>query len=227
MATSTGGPFNGWLTRFEFTKDNLVNFSDAVFAIAITLLAIDIKLPEGIAGGEYLLSALLNLWPNFLSYIISFGLIAAYWYNYHKIIYYAPEADNNMTFLNIVFLFFVTIMPFTASMLSRYGNESIAVVLYAATIALGSAVLFMLWRHIVQKYLRAEKALNKRYFDYLSVRALIPVFVALFSMVLAIFNPLVAIIFLLLDPISIWLSPVFFYWVQSRFGSARNIELTK
>ncbi len=116
------------LTKFEFTKDNLINFSDAVFAIAITLLVIDIKLPEGLAGGGgYLLSALVDLWPNFLSYVISFVVIAVYWYNYHKIIYYAAEADNKITFLNIVFLFTVTIMPFTASMLGQYGEESVAV----------------------------------------------------------------------------------------------------
>jgi uncharacterized membrane protein len=210
MATVTEGPAGGLLKKFEFTKDNLINFSDAVFAIAITLLAIDIKLPEGLAGGgEYLISALLDLWPNFLSYFISFVVIAVYWYNYHKIMYYAAEADNKIAYMNIVFLFFVTIMPFTASMLGRYGDESVAVFLYAASVAVGNAVLFLLGRHILRKYMRAEKALNKRYVDYLYMRAGFPVVVALLSMVLTVFSPFVATIFLLLDPVSLWLRHVF------------------
>jgi uncharacterized membrane protein len=210
MATATESPAGGLLKKFEFTKDNLISFSDAVFAIAITLLAIDLKLPEGLAGGgEYLLSALLDLWPNFLSYIISFVVIAVYWYNYHKIIHYAAEADNKIAYLNVVFLFFVTLMPFTASMLGRYGDESLAVFLYAASVAVGNAVLFLLWRHILRKYVRAEKALNKKYVDYLYLRAGFPVVVALLSMVLAVFSPFVGTIFLLLDPVSLWLRHIF------------------
>ncbi len=211
MAAATDGSSNGLWKRFEFTKDNLISFSDAVFAIALTLLAIDLKVPEGLAGGGgyYLLSALFNLWPNFLSYVISFGLIAVYWYNYHKVIHYAAEVDDNTISSNIVFLFFVTIMPFMASMLGRYGNESIAVILYAAWLALGSVVLFLLWRHIQRKNLLVEKALDKRYFDYLSIRTLFPIVIALLSMVIALFNPLVAEIFLFLDPASIWLRHLF------------------
>ncbi len=222
MAAGTDGPVNGLLKRFEFTKDNLINFSDAVFAIAITLLAIDLKVPEGLAGdgGYYLLSALFNLWPYVLSYVISFGLIAVYWYNYHKIIHYVAEVDDHIISLNIGFLFFVTIMPFAASVLGRYGNESIAVVLYAAWLALGSTVLFLLWRHIRRKYLLVEKALNKKYFDYLSIRTLFSILVALLTVILALFSPFVAEIFLLLDPISTWLGPSFFYWLRSRLGLA-------
>ncbi len=222
MAAATDGPANGLWKRFEFTKDNLINFSDAVFAIAITLLAIDLKVPEGLVGGGgyYLLSALFSLWPNFLSYVISFGLIAVYWYNYHKIIHYAAEVDDYIITLNIVFLFFVTIMPFAASVLGRYGNESIAVVLYAAWLALGSTVLFLLWWHIRRKYLLVEKAFNKRYFDYLSIRTLFSIFIALLTIILALFSPFVALLFLLIDPISTWLGPNLFYWLQSRLGLA-------
>jgi uncharacterized membrane protein len=210
VAMAAEGPAKR-LSKFEFTKDNLINFSDAVFAIAITLLVIDIKLPEGLhgGGGHYLLSALVDLWPSYLSYIISFVVIAVYWYNYHKIIYYAAEADNKIAFLNIVFLFTVTIMPFTASMLGRYGEESVAVAIYAASVAVGNAVLFLLWRHILRKYLLADKALSKRNVDYLYMRAGFPIVVALISMVLAIFSPFVATIFLLLDPVSLWLRHVF------------------
>jgi uncharacterized membrane protein len=213
--------------KFEFTKETLTSISDAIFAIAITLLVIDIKLPEGLAegGGQYLLSALVDLWPNFLSYVVSFVLIAVYWYNYHKFIYYAVEVDNKTVCLNIVFLFFVTIMPFTASMLGVYGDESVAVVLYATSIAAGSTVLFMLWRHIMRKHLQAENAFNKRYLYYLSMRALFPVIIALLAMVLALFSPFVAKIFLLLDPISIWISPVVSYWILSRFSSAKYSDL--
>lgn len=122
MATATKVPANVLLKKFEFTKDNLINFNNAIFAIAITLLAFDIKLPEGLVGdgSRSLISVLISLWPNFLSYIISFVVIAVYWYNYHKIIYYAPEVDNKITDLNIVFLFFITIMPFTASIWLRH-----------------------------------------------------------------------------------------------------------
>jgi len=153
MSTVTESLANGSLKKFELTRDNLINFSDGIFAIAITLLAVDLKLPEGLAGGgsQSIMAALLGLGPNFLSYLVSFVVITVYWYNYHKIIYYALEVNNRITYLNIAFLFFVTTMPFAASMLGWYGDESIAVFIYAASVASGSAVLCVLWWHILRK----------------------------------------------------------------------------
>jgi uncharacterized membrane protein len=84
-------------------------FSDAVFAIAITLLALDLqvpRVPENLATVE-LPSALLELWPKFVSFLISFWIIASYWLAHHRIFHHIGAYDRRMFLINLLFLMWV------------------------------------------------------------------------------------------------------------------------
>ncbi len=129
--------------------DRMVFFSDAVFAIAMTLLVIDLAVPEdrhGTAG-----EVLLGLWPNFLAYALSFTIIAINWMGHYRRFRVIKTHDSTLMVLNLVLLFFVALLPFPTSLLSSYSGESVAVALYAFVVGLLSILQWTMWQYAYRK----------------------------------------------------------------------------
>ena len=123
--------------------DRVVNFSDGVFAIVITLLVLDIRvpdIPEGLISQE-LPSRILDLEPKFLSYVISFLVIAIYWQAHHRVFRPIRSYDSTLLWLNVLFLMAISFLPFPTSLLGEYGEEQLSVVIYATTAAVASLLL--------------------------------------------------------------------------------------
>jgi uncharacterized membrane protein len=124
-------------------RDRIVNLSDGVFAIAITLLILDIRvpdIPENMVSSQ-LPGALLSLWPKYLGYILSFVGISAFWLIHHSIFRPIRSYDRILLYLNFLFLMVVAFVPFPTSLLGEYGDHQLPVAIYAATLAVGRAAL--------------------------------------------------------------------------------------
>jgi uncharacterized membrane protein len=108
-------------------------FSDAVFAIAITLLALEIRLPEEAAHASdpQLLQILTSLWPKYLGYMISFLVIGLFWLGHHRKFRLITRYDSTLLILNLLMLMVVAIVPFPTALLSENGGQ-LATILYAA-----------------------------------------------------------------------------------------------
>jgi uncharacterized membrane protein len=123
--------------------DRLIFFSDAVFAVAITLLALDIRLPATaeIHTDADLRRALIELWPHYVAYILSFLTVGQFWLVHHRKFRLIRRYDGVLIRLNLLLLMVVAVVPFAASLLSEYGDAT-AVRVYAGvmmTVALLSA----------------------------------------------------------------------------------------
>jgi len=109
--------------RKEFQLERLILFSDAVFAIAITLMVIEIKIPE-VHGEEVTDQALLHrlreMIPKFIGFLISFLLIGQYWIVHHRMFGYVINFTGKLIWLNIFFLLAVALMPFSTGFYSEY-----------------------------------------------------------------------------------------------------------
>ncbi|MEI1277696.1 TMEM175 family protein [Leptospira venezuelensis] len=142
-----------------------VAYSDAIFSIALTLMALEIKIPtpEQI-GSKNLLVALGEAWPAYLSFLISFMIITVVWTNHHTIFRYVKYVDHNLTILNNLLLLNIIIIPFCSEMLGEYilldnENSKIAALIYGGWIALGGIPFNLVWRYGVKKeYLRNPDA---------------------------------------------------------------------
>jgi uncharacterized membrane protein len=124
-------------------RDRIVNLSDGIFAIAITLLVLDIKvpnIPEDLVTSE-LPAAMISLWPNYLGYFLSFVSIAVFWTIHHSIFRPIRAYDRNLLYLNFLFLMLVAFVPFPTALLGEYGNHQLPVAIYAATLAVGRLLL--------------------------------------------------------------------------------------
>ena len=118
-------------TGFERT----VAFSDGVFAIAITLLVLSIDVPR-LRGGEQLDHALSNLSDSFVSYFIGFAVIGLFWVGHHYFFDSLRGFDGRLLWLNLLYLSFIGLLPFTTALLGNFSNDPTAVVAYAVNVAL-------------------------------------------------------------------------------------------
>jgi TMEM175 potassium channel family protein len=124
-------------------RDRIVNLSDGIFAIAITLLVLDLRvpdIPEGMVASE-LPAALLSLWPKYLGYFLSFVGISIFWVIHHSIFRPIRAYDRTLLYLNFLFLMVVAFVPFPTSLLGEYGDRQLPVAVYAATLATGRLLL--------------------------------------------------------------------------------------
>jgi len=126
--------------------ERLVFFSDAVFAIVITLLAIEIRLPsvEGSLSDTELARALLDIWPKYLGYVISFLVVGSFWMSHHRKFRYIQHYDSRLIAMNLLLLMAIGFIPFPTSVLSEYGNRT-ATVFYAVMIAVMGVLSAALW----------------------------------------------------------------------------------
>jgi uncharacterized membrane protein len=117
-------------------RGRLEAFSDGVFAVAITLLAFDIAV-KGPGHGMALSHQLLQLWPDFLAYLVSFFMIGIIWVNHHGLVRGIAVVDRTLLFLNLVLLLFVVLIPFATATVAEYrladsADGRVSMVLYAA-----------------------------------------------------------------------------------------------
>jgi uncharacterized membrane protein len=127
--------------------DRIVIFSDAVFAIALTLLVLDIRAPEIPASlvAEELPDRLLDLWPKVFSYVLSFLVIIAYWMAHHSIFRIIKGYDRGLLWLNSLFLMWTAFLPFPTSLLGEYGDQQLVVAIYAGSLAITRLPLTAVW----------------------------------------------------------------------------------
>ena len=128
-------------------NERIMAFSDGVFAIVITLLVLEIKVPEIAAGmvAEELPHALAELWPRILSHVISFAVLGVYWVGHHTLFMYIKRHDRVLLWLNILFLLFVSSMPFPTGLLSQYSDQQIALVIYCGVLILAGLAAIAMW----------------------------------------------------------------------------------
>lgn len=175
--------------RKEFQLERMILFSDAVFAIAITLLVIEIKIPE-IHGGEVtdkaLLHQLARLIPKFIGFLISFLLIGQYWIVHHRMFGYVVNFNDRLIWLNIFFLLAVALMPFSTGFYSEYvlTQTMTPVIFYTANIAALGLINFFMWRYISKPGRNLTENLTQPMARFFSSRALaVPIIFIIFSFV--------------------------------------------
>jgi uncharacterized membrane protein len=122
------------------------SFSDAVFAVAITLLVLSLRLPARHIPDTQLWQYLQDQWPYFFAYVLSFVIIGGFWISHHLFFSQIERHDSGFVWLNLLFLMLIVFIPFPTIVLSEYGDTVTGTVLYALSIAAASLVLsLMIW----------------------------------------------------------------------------------
>src|SRR5215469_18784871 len=125
-------------------------FSDGVFAIAITLLILEIKIPP--ATQAPLRTQLLQQWPSYFAYLLSFLFIGIMWINHHRLFTHIRRSNNGLLFLNLLLLLGVSAVPFPTAVLALHlsgPGARTAAVLYSGTYLVIAVFFNLLWRYAV------------------------------------------------------------------------------
>src|ERR1043165_2864589 len=188
--------------------ERLIFFSDAVFAIAITVLVLDIHLPPAgaTADNNQLLLMLKGLWPKYLGYIISFWVIGFYWISHHRKFLLIKRFDSRLLRLNMLLLMVIAFIPFPTSVLSENGNRT-ATIFYALIMALGGLLVFLLWWYAARHHRLVDSQLNKQVFWQEATSPLATAAIFIISIGIAFWNEgLVRLFWILLLPLSLVLN---------------------
>ena len=189
----------------EFQLERLILFSDAVFAIAITLLVIEIKIPEiheKPVTENAVLHKLAELIPKFVGFLVSFLLIGQYWIVHHRMFSFVINFTDRLIWLNILFLFAIALMPFSTGFYSEYVLRGVVtpVIFYTANIALLGLANFLMWRYLSNQKNNLTENLTPALAKYFSLRALtVPVIFVIFSFVY-LYYPMIAFFIPILIP---------------------------
>jgi uncharacterized membrane protein len=120
--------------------ERLTALNDGLFAVAMTLLVLDLRTPVSAAGtalSEHgLWDALLKLGPNFAAYLLSFSMLGTFWLAQHGLLGILGRCDRTLTWINLLFLFVVSLLPFSAALLAHYVHLRVAVRVYWLNILL-------------------------------------------------------------------------------------------
>lgn len=173
--------------------DRILSLSDGIFAFAITLLVLSLTIPS-INNGIGLTQAKLNSEllqslgaeaTAFYSYGISFAVIAIWWTAHHRLFRHIKRYDAALMWRNLLFLLFVTIIPFLTELMNQYGNVGVAVMIYDASEFVGGLALAGIWAHASNHHLLVSRSLSESQIKNIQFRNYVPSIVFLAAFLLA------------------------------------------
>lgn len=132
------------------SKHRLDALTDGIFAVAMTLLVIELKLPEGLHPERSLelLQALVNLIPKFIGWIISFLVLAMFWWGQSRALHFVKHVDGPLTMYNLLLLAFASFLPFVSAITGEMGGLLGAQIVYSSVMFLMAVSALQIWRYL-------------------------------------------------------------------------------
>jgi uncharacterized membrane protein len=124
--------------------------TDGVFAIVITLLVLEIHVPE-LTGGERLVDAMQEIRPSLVAFLISFLVVAIAWSAHRDLFAHVRLTDRNLVWLNLLYMLPLSLLPFGAALMSRYDREPVALSLYGMLLLLMALTRLIVWLYATKR----------------------------------------------------------------------------
>ncbi|MFN4181143.1 MAG: TMEM175 family protein [Candidatus Paceibacteria bacterium] len=174
----------------------LSTLADGIFAIVMTLLVFEMRLPNLPPGvsSEMLLTYLRPLLPALGSYVLTFTLLFTYWKAHHFFVsVYAKNIDSRLTNINVLFLMLIALVPFSSTLLSRYSENQAAISIFGLHIILVGLTLYWMRRYVLFSSHIKNPEITEHEIRGSTVRTLVPVLFALIAIGLAFWHPKVSV----------------------------------
>lgn len=173
--------------------ERIVFFSDAVVAIAITLLALDIRLPQ-LQSATEIPAALVGLWPRYFGFVVSFLVVGSFWVGHHRMFRVIRRYDDTLVWLNIFFLLCIAFIPFASSVLSEHGDQRPAAIFYALVMIATGSFEALLWLYAAHRRRLIDPDVQPHAIHMATLRMLTPPAVFAVSVPIALIHPYAAIV---------------------------------
>jgi uncharacterized membrane protein len=132
------------------SKHRLEALTDGIFAVAMTLLVIELKVPEpeSVHDPSELARGVVRLIPTFIAWIISFFVLAIFWFSHHRLFHHVRAVDPKLLWLNVLYLSLVSLMPFSSALSGEYGRMLLSQWVYSSNMMLLALLGLLKWRHV-------------------------------------------------------------------------------
>jgi uncharacterized membrane protein len=175
----------------------LDQLADSIFAIVMTILVFDIKIPSvpGPVSNLGLWLEIEKLLPLLLSYVLSFALLFTYWRAHHFFVsVYAKNIDSRLTNINAVFFMLISLVPFSASILGQYDKNELSIAIFGVHIILIGLVLYWMRRYVLYSEHIKNPEISKKEIRGSTIRTLVPVVFALIAIPLSFLSIIISLI---------------------------------
>jgi TMEM175 potassium channel family protein len=144
----------------ELRLNRIEAFTDGVFAIIVTLLVLELKVPalHDPKSVKELAGRLLELLPQFLSWLISFVIVCKFWLNHHHIFGLASHANYGLVWLNVIFLMCQSFIPFPTALMGEHASNPLAVSFFGFVMAINTVAFIVMHRYILRRLIKPELA---------------------------------------------------------------------
>src|SRR2546430_13278311 len=200
----------------------LLTLADGIFAIAMTLLVLDLRLPETTSTGAVdLPSRLATLASRFGTFAISFVVLGVFWFAHHQTFHFVVRVNRTLVCLSVLFSMAVALIPFAASVLGANPTDPIALTLYGGVIGLLTVLGYVVWSYLTGDHGLVVRGLHptlvRKVRQWISDRASI----SLVALIQAFVNPILSLlVYLALPVLFIAFNPVDSYFERLREGEA-------
>ena len=178
------------------SADRLKAIADGVFAVAMTLLVLELVVPAGKElSNQELTGLILSMWPKFVAYVLSFLIAGIFWLVHHTIFDAIRYYDSTLAWINIIFLLFVALIPFSTSLMGEHFLKKTSTIIYGAHLLCMFICGYSLWTYSTWKQIlvvpdldnsivKGAKLMGYIYFSILAVSIVIAFFIPLVSVIL-------------------------------------------
>jgi uncharacterized membrane protein len=204
---------------FEIGKNRIEALSDGIFAIVMTLLILELHVPNLPlkAHNVEFTPALIALWPKFVSHVVTFVSLGVFWIGHHIMYHAVRRADRTLLWLNICFFMFVSLLPFSTSVLNAFPHAVIAPFFFGANLAIVGWLLFFQWIYINSQPGMLAAFVSAEYRSTVKVRMLMVPVVTTMTAVICFWSVGISLaIYLLLLPL---------YMLPGTFAAAKPQDL--
>jgi len=190
-----------FIDRFTVMKEKnlelerMVFFSDAIVAIAITILVFNLKL-TGDEGKHFTFTDLLQAWPKFLAFFLSFFIIALFWKLHHQFFFYIRAIDEVLLWNNIAWLLFIVLLPFSTTLISVHFTDPAAMVVYCVNVLLINIFQNNIWDYASTQPGFLKPGVDQRVVVFYRRACNVALVNSIISLALAFFFPVAAFIIL-------------------------------
>jgi uncharacterized membrane protein len=199
----------------HISRDRIVSLTDAVFAIVMTLLVLEIVVPQlshSEAANE-LPKRLLELLPDVWSYATSFIILGFFWISHDGRFHYIKRANRTLLWITIFYLMFLAFIPFSTALIGEYGDQQISVIIYGINIIIVQVWAYLEWKYATKEHRLVDSDLDPKFIVKMSRRLILGSILYLVAIAVSFLNTQVSLILFILIP-AYYLIPAQYFWFR-------------
>jgi uncharacterized membrane protein len=175
-------------------KSRIAALVDGIFAVAMTLLVLDLKLPEGtkMSDDPAVWRQLFELTGRFSTYALSFIVLGMFWIGHHSLFHFVRRVSRDMLWLNLLFLLFITLLPFSTNLLSGHSHLQTPVVVYGINLLLVFFISLLQLSYLGRHPEFSHDQLTPSWIANVRQRMVIPMIIVVASIAISFYNPNIA-----------------------------------